>query len=98
MSTITMITDAVEEMAGVVGEASEAISAFTKMLQAFIAVLHAGALVSFGATEAQAQVLETVVPIANQLADWTGETSESMMAAVNSYREVVEAGAQMLSD
>lgn len=99
MSTITMmIPDAVEEMAGGVGEMGEAISAFAKMLQALIAVLHAASLVSFGVSEAQAQVLETIVPIANQLANWAGETSEGMMAAVNSYREVVEAGAQMLSD
>ena len=99
MATITtMIPDAVEEMAGGVGEMSEAISEFTKMIQAYIAVLHAGALTSFGVSEAQAQVLEAVVPIANQLADWTGETSQGMMAAVNAYREVVEAGAQMLSD
>lgn len=98
MSTISMIPDAVAEMAGGVGEMSQAISAFTKMLQVFIAVLHAAALISFGATEAQAQVLEAIVPIANQLASWAGETSESMMAAVNSYREVVAEGAQMLSD
>lgn len=96
--TISMIPDAVQEMAGGVGEMGEAISTFAKMLQAFIAVLHAAALISFGATEAQAQVLEAIVPIANQLADWAGETSEGMMAAVNSYREVVEAGAQMLGD